>query len=296
MLQPDEAVLAPEVVAALAPLPGLAELLRFMLVRDARRRPTIPDILQRCGALARFASWACPGCRQEQPQLLWPALAVFSEASLTSPNVMHMLLKRRDKHSTDCAACSGGVLLPCEELPKIVPEISGSMLDGTCRLDALAKGTKGASKWWLPYEQPSVSGAEHIWDRPSSAVTPSGRSSVAAQDSDRAYDPDEQPSARSTASRSVAVPTTTQCDCLCFCSRYQRDVCHPRQHIGDACVHACLPLHREDCSDLRAARLSISTAMLAVACRICDGVTRLTSCLDQEHQLPTGRRNYSDHL
>ena len=41
-------MLAPEVVAALAPLPGIAELLRFMLVRDARRRPTIPEVLQRC--------------------------------------------------------------------------------------------------------------------------------------------------------------------------------------------------------------------------------------------------------
>lgn len=77
------------------------------------------------------------------------------------------------------------------------------MLDETRRLDALAKGTKGASKWWLPYERPSVSGAEHMWERPSSAVTPSGRSSVAAQDSDRAQDPDEQASARSTALRSV---------------------------------------------------------------------------------------------
>ena len=59
MLQPDEAVLAPEVVTALAPLPGLAELLRFMLVRDARRRPTIPDILQRCGSwhVQSLACW-----------------------------------------------------------------------------------------------------------------------------------------------------------------------------------------------------------------------------------------------
>ena len=82
---------------------------------------------------------------------------------------------------------------------------SGWVLDDSCRLDALAKGTKGASKWWLPYERPSVSGdQERAWDRPSSAVTPGGRSSGAAQDSDRAYDPDEQPSARSTASRSVA--------------------------------------------------------------------------------------------
>ena len=82
-------------------------------------------------------------------------------------------------------------------------KVSGTVLPDARRLDALAKGTKGASKWWLPFEQPSVSSAENMWDRPSSAVTPSGRSSSAAQDSDRAHDPDEQPSARSTASRSV---------------------------------------------------------------------------------------------
>ena len=42
-------MLAPEVALALAPLPGLAELLRFILVRDVRRRPSIPEILRRRG-------------------------------------------------------------------------------------------------------------------------------------------------------------------------------------------------------------------------------------------------------
>ena len=74
MLQPDEAVLAPEVVAALAPLPGLAELLRFMLVRDARRRPTIPDILQRCGPLARVALVAKLVCCGDHPAVASPTL------------------------------------------------------------------------------------------------------------------------------------------------------------------------------------------------------------------------------
>jgi len=33
---------------AVAHLPGLLPLLELMLVRDARRRPTIPDVLRRC--------------------------------------------------------------------------------------------------------------------------------------------------------------------------------------------------------------------------------------------------------
>jgi hypothetical protein len=78
-LQADEAVLAPEVVAALAPLPGIAELLRIMLVRDARRRPTIPDVLQRC-AVSPEAQDVLPGTnvainKAQQRACLDPAMA-----------------------------------------------------------------------------------------------------------------------------------------------------------------------------------------------------------------------------
>ena len=41
-------MLEPQAAAALEGLPGLADLLRFMLVRDARRRPTIADVLRKC--------------------------------------------------------------------------------------------------------------------------------------------------------------------------------------------------------------------------------------------------------
>lgn len=40
-------MLAPAAAAALEALPAVADLLRFMLVRDARRRPTIADVLHR---------------------------------------------------------------------------------------------------------------------------------------------------------------------------------------------------------------------------------------------------------
>ena len=79
----------------------------------------------------------------------------------------------------------------------------------TCRLDALAKGTKGASKWWLPYERPRAADADRADDRPSltpsAVVTPGGRSSGGGGSGRRqSYDADEPLSARSTASRSVS--------------------------------------------------------------------------------------------
>ena len=98
------------------------------------------------------------------------------------------------------------------------PPSRAACLDATHvrRLDALAKGTKGASKWWLPYERPMAADADRITDRPSSTpsavVTPGGRSGGGGDSGRRSsYDADEPPSVRSAASRSALPASGLRC-------------------------------------------------------------------------------------
>ncbi len=83
-----------------------------MLVRDARRRPTIPDILQRCGVLAGVASlgMAClPAAAATDAMACCESLA---RSIPRPPAVLHMVLKHRHKGSIDSAGSKSGVVLP----------------------------------------------------------------------------------------------------------------------------------------------------------------------------------------